>query len=129
MQTVILFVAFHVIITAAIKKVKRIGPSMSPCFTTITHTIVLITSSTVNFTLKSLCNTLNKSTSFFGVPNLVSIIHNSSLGTRSKASTSSRKNTHDSKPCSLRFLMAVFMVILDIYATPTWTKPALWFMI
>ena len=41
---------------------------MSPCFTPITHGIVLITSSSVSFTLKSLCNALNKSTSFFGTP-------------------------------------------------------------
>ena len=129
MQAVTLFVAFHVIITTVIKKVKWIGSRISLCFTPITHAIVLITSSTVNFTLKSLCNTFNEFTSFFGAPKLVSIIHNSSLGTRSKASTSLRKNTHDSKPCSLRFLMAVFMVMLGIYATPTWTKPALWFMI
>ena len=79
------FIAFHVIITATIKKVKGIGPRMSPCFMPITHAIVLITSSTVNFTLKSLCNAHNKSSSFFGTPNLVSIIHNSTIGTRSKA--------------------------------------------
>ena len=110
MQTVALFVAIHVIVTATIKKVSRTGPRMSPCFTPITDAIVIITSSTVNFTLKSLCNALNKSTSFLGTPNLVSIIHNSSLGTRSKALTRSRNNIHGSKPCSLRFLMAAFMV-------------------
>ena len=82
---------------------------MSPSFTLITHAIVLVTSSTVNFTVKSLCNTFNKS-SFFGIPNLVSIIHNSSLGTRSKALTRLRNNTHDPKPCLLRFLMVFFMV-------------------
>ena len=91
------------------KKVKRIGPRMSPCFTPLSDPIVPITSWTVNFTLKS-CNALNGPTSFFGIPHLVSIIHDSSLGTRSKVLTRWGNNTHDSKPCSLRFLMAVFMV-------------------
>ena len=90
---------------------------MSPSFTPITHAIVLVTSSTVNFTLKSLCNTLNKS-SFFWIPNLVSIIHNSSVGTRSKALTRLRNNTRDSKPFLLRILM-FFYGENRIHATPT----------
>ena len=91
-------------------KVTKTGPRVSPCFTPITHAIVLIIYSAMNFTLNSLCNALNRSTSFFGTPNLVNIIHNSSLGKWSKALTRLRNNTHDSKLCSLHFLMAVFLV-------------------
>ena len=101
---------FQVIITAAIKNVNSIGPSMSPCLTPIIHSSVCVTSSTVNLTLKLAYKAFNRLISFGGTPNLASIFQRSSLGTRSKALTKSRKKIQDYFPCSHLFLRAILIV-------------------
>ena len=99
-------VALQLLMVAVMKNVKSMGPKMSPCLTPILLLIGSVIRSLSIFTVNDECRAFKTLTSLWGTPYFNNIPHNKFLGTLSKALTRSRKSTHDSKPCSLLFLMA-----------------------
>ena len=92
---------------AVIKKIKRRGPSVSPCLTPIVLRKERDNSAILKLTLQLECSCLSKFMSFGGTPDFASTCQRSSRGTRSKALTRSRKSTQVSWLCSALFLMAI----------------------
>ena len=103
-------VALQLLIVAVIKKVKSMGPKMSPCLTPILLLMGSVISSSSIFTENVECSAFKMLTSLIGTPYFNKILHKRFLGTLSNALTRSRKSTHDSNPCSLLFLIADLIV-------------------
>ena len=103
-------VALQVLMIAVTKKVKSMGPKISPCLTPMMLLISSVIRSLSIFTENAECRAFKTLTSLGGTPYFKRIPHKRFLGTLSNALTRSRNSTHDSSPCSLLFLIADLIV-------------------